>query len=736
MDTRKATALLARLALDPDAAITRDTAVDLLWPNAPLDNARNSLRRTLSVLRSAIGTDVVEADRASIRLIREMVDLDVDRTALPDVTMHDHQEARTCPACVDPLWEAHRAFRGEFMEGFSLRDAPPFDDWMLRTAEELTSRHALVLARLTDALLIAGRAEEAAEVAGHWIEIDPLDESAHRRRIELLGRLGNRSAASDQFAECARILEEELGVSPLPETVRLLDSILSGATHEPVRRVPNANETLPTSPVGFFGRDKELALVADAARRRSSLLVIGDPGVGKSRLVEEAAALVAAEGMPVASVRAVGGDASLPFLLVQRTLAEALEGFSGTLPESAAPALEILPDLRSAGLYPTSIPDGPLGRLRILDAVGTALDGLLGNCVVVIDDVHLADEDSLAALHHLLGRRARPWALVLVGQPNPPTLALGDDTDDTLRLGPLGAEAVAAMVDAHLGSSDPSLAEALLGRTGGNPFFLEQCLRSTDPTTSVPSSVQASVERRLSALDPLAVQVLGVASVLRRPHPLDLIRRVALGLGVLLGRAARRRPPTPSTRSSMKGSWQRTTRRLVSPTPSSPMRSWPRSGRLGGRSSTEGPPTPSAHKSPSITRRLPVTSPGLDVSRRQPLLAGTPRCTPSAFVPSPRRRNTSRTPSLSDIPTPEPSPPTWGTSPCTTGGTKRHDRTTSRRSPTAAAPSACSDWRSSSGDGDDSTRPSDPCGGSKGLRPTQNERALRSGAAIERLFPA
>jgi DNA-binding SARP family transcriptional activator/tetratricopeptide (TPR) repeat protein len=523
VDTRKATALVARLALDEDRVITRDTAIDLLWPDRPLDNARNSLRRTLSALRSAVGADVIEADRTTIRLSERVV-VDVHNATPPDVSDHGHTPDTTCPSCVAPLEASLSAFAGAFMEGFSLRDAPPFDDWMVHTSDHLDRQRAALLARLIDALEAAHRLPEAADAAARLIDQDPLDETAHRRRIALLGRLGNRAAVADQFAECTRVLEEELGVTPLPDTTRLVDEILSGGA--PVAPPPRSEAT-PLVPAGFVGRTTELAALIEALRRRSATLVVGDPGVGKTRLVAEASAVGEAKGTPAIRVPAVGGDASPPFLLIQRILSEASTDFMGTLPERAAPALEIHPDLSDLGLEPVSIPDGPVGRLRILDAVGTALDTLADGSVLVIDDLHLADDDSMAALRHLLSRRRNPWSAVLIGHSTPGVLELGDATDETLRLGPLDAESVGAMVSSHLGEPDDALAKALAERTGGNPFFLEQCLRADDPTTSVPTSVQASVERRLALLDPLAVQVLGAAAVLARPHALEVLRRVS-----------------------------------------------------------------------------------------------------------------------------------------------------------------------------------------------------------------
>lgn len=97
VDTRKAVALLAHLALEPGDH-PRDALVDLLWPDTDVDRARSSLRRTLSTLRSALGGRWVGADRSVVALDRSGVTIDVEEFLTLADDRHDHGRTDTCPA--------------------------------------------------------------------------------------------------------------------------------------------------------------------------------------------------------------------------------------------------------------------------------------------------------------------------------------------------------------------------------------------------------------------------------------------------------------------------------------------------------------------------------------------------------------------------------------------------------------------------------------------------------------
>ena len=226
-DTRKATALLAYLAVSEQPQ-RRATLAALLWPDNDEQKARGALRRTLSVLRSALGDRWLEAEGETVDLDRANVRVDVTefRRAIAD----------------GRLEEAAKLYRGDLLEGFSLRDSPQFDDWQAAQADALRSGYAEVLSRLAAA---AERGSDLAAALGYAkrrLAVDPLHEPAHRELMRLYARSGDRSAALRQYRECVRLLDRELGVAPVDETRALHDAIEAGtlSDREPPAEVTTA----------------------------------------------------------------------------------------------------------------------------------------------------------------------------------------------------------------------------------------------------------------------------------------------------------------------------------------------------------------------------------------------------------------------------------------------------------------------------------------------------------------
>lgn len=212
-DTRKATALLAYLAVTGQPQ-RRATLAALLWPDTDEQKARGALRRTLSVLRSALGDRWLEAEGDTV---------DLDRADL----QADVQEFRR--AIADGRLEAAAAlYRGDLLEGFSLRDSPAFDDWQAAQADALRSDYADLLARLADAAERTGDLPAALGYAKRRLATDTLHEPAHRELMRLYAAGGDRAAALRQYRECARLLDRELGVTPSDETRALHDAIEAG----------------------------------------------------------------------------------------------------------------------------------------------------------------------------------------------------------------------------------------------------------------------------------------------------------------------------------------------------------------------------------------------------------------------------------------------------------------------------------------------------------------------------
>ena len=214
VDTRKALAIVALLAVE-GRPYARDELTAMFWPESDDESARGAFRRTLSVLRSALGERWLRVDRATIALAAdEGVTLDLAR--LDDAAGRGGRAG---------LVEAAALARGPFLAGFSLRDSPDFDDWRATRAVSVERRVVDVLERLTLAAEAANDIDTATVAASRLVEVDPLDEPARRRLMTILARSGDRAGAIRLYRATVAILERELGVQPLAETTELYEAI-------------------------------------------------------------------------------------------------------------------------------------------------------------------------------------------------------------------------------------------------------------------------------------------------------------------------------------------------------------------------------------------------------------------------------------------------------------------------------------------------------------------------------
>ncbi len=263
-DTRKATALLAHLCLT-DIARPRDALADLLWPGTDLAHARGALRRTLSALRTGLGAEHLQASRDSVRLDKSP-DLSVDVDRFREAAARGDLEA------------ALAAYGGDLLEGFVVRDAPDFEDWLATEQATLQRELTAVLAALAADREAAGDAAGAVSLVRRWLALDPLHEPAHQSLIRLLATVGDRAAALVQYRECVRILSRELGVPPLRETTELYEAVNRGTfTSDPRRTSTRGRRRRRSAGAGRAGprRSQSGARRIDRGVRRPAVRTVG-----------------------------------------------------------------------------------------------------------------------------------------------------------------------------------------------------------------------------------------------------------------------------------------------------------------------------------------------------------------------------------------------------------------------------------------------------------------------------
>jgi DNA-binding SARP family transcriptional activator len=201
-------ALLAVLAASPDTTISRDRLLGLLWPDRDERTARHLLADSLYVLRQALGSDSIVAVGESLRLSPRLVTADV-------VAFRQ--------AVTDERWgDALALYRGDFLDGFFVRNATDFDQWAL--AERTRLRDLALRAALTwtRALESAGRISDAIRAVERALEFAPLDETVFRDLVKLLIASGNRVRAELLARDFIERLRDELGIAPSAQTMRLV----------------------------------------------------------------------------------------------------------------------------------------------------------------------------------------------------------------------------------------------------------------------------------------------------------------------------------------------------------------------------------------------------------------------------------------------------------------------------------------------------------------------------------
>src|SRR5262245_10510843 len=226
--TKKARAVLAYLAVRPGQTHSRDEVADLLWSTRGDEQARGSLRRTLSDLRKALDDPQwLVTDGDQLRLEPDHIEV--------DVATFERLAGDGTPAALE---QAAALYRAELLAGFGLGEQP-FEDWLRAELERLRDLALRTLARLIAHHQAAGALDRAVEAALRLLALDPADEATHRALMSLYARQGRRAEALRQYQTCRDLLMKTLGVEPDPATEELHRALQkSGAVPASTLRIP------------------------------------------------------------------------------------------------------------------------------------------------------------------------------------------------------------------------------------------------------------------------------------------------------------------------------------------------------------------------------------------------------------------------------------------------------------------------------------------------------------------
>lgn len=551
---RQARALLFHLAADA-GPIPRGRLTFLFWPDHDDRKARQNLTRLLSFVRGALpDPDLLVTGRDLLGLDDRRCDSDCRR--FHQLLVQGDETS---------LAAAVELYQGEFLSGFDLPGAAEYENWLLGEQGRYERLYLATLAQLVDGYAASGRHRLAIDYAQRYLVADELAEEMHRRLIGLYAAAGDRAAAQQQYELCLAVLDRELGVDPLPETRSAYEAALAerlpAIIPAPSPVVEPEWTILPSLDLPLIGRDQamgELERAYGALANGGVIFIGGEPGVGKSRLLQDFAA--ARPDRLVLTGNSHPRSSDLPYQPIAQALRLALP-YPDLWRDIAgiwlAEARVILPEL--GDLFPDLPKPRPVGtdqaQARLFEALSRIVVHQAGQrpLLLCLDDLHWADQATLDWLDYLAGRLPGSQVCIMAtfrSQEAQPLAGLRQ----TLRraglqaevsLTGLSIEAIGVILSQlpatgsqlQAPSSQPPapgprppapspqpLATAIHQATSGNAYFVLETIRTLiendqlgDPPVELPlpNTVREVIEGRLGRLGALARQLIEAAAVLQ-----------------------------------------------------------------------------------------------------------------------------------------------------------------------------------------------------------------------------
>jgi DNA-binding SARP family transcriptional activator len=409
---KKNLALLVYLALSPHGRRGREHLIGLFWADKTEAKARHSLNEALRALRKAAGDESVTSRGDQVVLDPDSVRIDVD----------DFMDAMTR----GDTREAAALIRGPFMEGFFVAGSSGFEDWLHTERAELSLAGSTALLAAGEDLLARGHVVAARDVSDRALQLDRFAEGPLRMALLARALAGERAQAVALFDEFSERLRGELELEPSDETLELIERIRREKAWKLPTSMPEQERVARRVPL--VGRSEELTASLAAlsagfeARRATALFVLGDPGLGKTRLAEEILARARMDGARTVRVRAISADRDTPGAVESGLLRE-LRAPEDVPPEGDSLADAIRDEVRDAPLLiwlddADQADARSLGEIRRLLADARDLPVAFGFGATAVPSVASLDElradvgrEIDGAIVHL-----KPFTLDLVGE--------------------------------------------------------------------------------------------------------------------------------------------------------------------------------------------------------------------------------------------------------------------------------------------------------------------------------
>ena len=547
LGSRKARTLIKVLAVARGQPVPVPRLVDCLWPHRPPARPSQQISVLVSRLRSVLGAERLPRSDAGYQLLADWIDLDVANhlaaAASRRLAGQNYASARLAAEAALAL-----------MRGDLLADEPdsPWADEERAAVAKLSLDVRRTAAR---AALAIGDFAAAREMSEAVVAADPYDEGALQVFMAALAHGGQPGSALATFARARKRLREDLGVDPSPATDAVHKAILQGkpipglviAVTTNHGREPGAPMQTAIEPLGagLAGRTDELAVLdaafAQVAAGGIRLVVVeGDSGIGKTRLVTHWAMHARTEETKVLLVSCAGLDRMVPLHPLVAALEQFVDGDRRRAQALFGPQHAFRTLLEGPRADPTPAVIAPALNASVRRRMFEMMLGTFahisssGPIAVVLDDIHLAGELTRAWVDFARARPSGVPLLIVVTQllNSRPSQRV----DDRITLGPLDVASASEIVGA-------SRAAELHALTGGNPLFLRQ-LAVTDQHTGLPATIRQAVDARCELLGPAARTLRTAATIgsvvdpdllmeVLNLHPVDLFAHLEAGVKAL-----------------------------------------------------------------------------------------------------------------------------------------------------------------------------------------------------------
>ncbi len=562
LPTKKAQALLAHLALRPGEPHPRDKVAALLWGDKGEEQARHSLRQAISAIRKALSPTSPSC------LVLEGNDIALAPSAVEvDAVLFEKYVGDGSPSALE---KAVALYKGHFLEGLDVKEEM-FEEWLMTERERLRELALDASAKLLSHQLKTNLDEAAIQTALRLLGLDPLQEGVHQILMRLYFKNGRRGAALMQYQRCVEVLQRELGVEPEPGTKQCYQEILQRASGtvpadipqvrpspRPRRRLHRARPDYRRSETPLIGREPELVRLRQAMEearkgRGQTIAILGEAGIGKSRVIQEITTSAVQRGSRVLLGRCYETEQILPFgpwvdAIRTGQVIPDIKALDGLPPVWRAELARLFPELGEPALV-----TGAEDYRRLFEAVAQVVEHLAARrpLLLILEDLHWADEMSLR-LFSFLARRAHDWPVATVATAREEELAgsplLRQVIEELQRephfkrlaLSPLSKSDTIGLVRAlaRPGSEETTvatLAEKLWAVSEGNPFLVVESMQSlqegTAPQTpsglALPERVREIIAGRLERLTERSRHLVAVAAVIGREFDYVLLERAA-----------------------------------------------------------------------------------------------------------------------------------------------------------------------------------------------------------------